>query len=269
MNKHFKNYLNSFRLKKEYWNTLLIDVVFLGVISSVLIFFGSLLKEKAYMISQGKTTEQLQQMLLSMDPGLAQAFLSNLKGFVITFALGLIVILVGGLLLYSLSRKLIWDYLLGKEFNKKTYWRWNLLNLVLIVPIIIYLFAFGLVRLVLGYGVSLFKSQIVLDVFYNLANLFLLFILIVFIFLVYYNFAKEYKVWESVGKAFHLIKIKWKRIWPMFLLVLGTAVVLSLILWPVGRLFAYQTSVLMGVNIAISLLFLAWMRIYVFRTVEE
>lgn len=269
MNKHFKNYLTSFKLKKEYWHTLLIDAAFLGAIVSVFIFFGNLLKEKAYMISQGKTTEQLQQMLLSMDPELAQAFLSNIKVFVITFALGLIVVLAGGLLFYSLSRKLIWDCLLEKKFDKKTYWKWNLLNLVLIIPAAVYLFAFGLARLILGYGVSLFKSQMVLDEFYNLANLFLLFIFIIFIFLVYYNFVKEYKVWESIGKAFHLIKIKWKRIWPMFLLIMGTAVVLSLVLWPVGRLFAYQAPVLVGINIAVSLLFLAWIRIYVFGTIKE
>ncbi|GAF84563.1 unnamed protein product [marine sediment metagenome] len=219
-------------------------------------------------MSQGKTTEQLQQMLLSMDPGQAEAFLSNIKGFVITFVLGLIVILVGGLLLYSLSRKLIWDYLLEKKFNKKTYWRWNLLNLALIIPLLIYFFAFGLVRLILGYLVSLFKSQVVSAVFYDLVNLFFLFILVIFVFLVYYFFTEKYKVWESIGSAFNLIKTKWKDIQPMFLLIVGTAVVLSVVLWPIGKLFAYQQGVLIGINIVVSLLFIAWMRIYVLRSIK-
>jgi hypothetical protein len=116
---------------------------------------------------------------------------------------------------------------------------------------------------------SLFGSQTVLDLFYNLANMFFLFILVVFVFLVYYNFNKEYKVWESMGKAFNLVKSKWKDVWPMFLFILGTAVVLSLVFWPMGKIFAYQLNILMGINLAVSLLFLAWMRIYVMRTVKE
>lgn len=269
MNKHIKNYLDSFRLKKEYWNTLLVDAVFFGIISFVFVFLGGLLKQKAYMISQGKTAEELKQMLLSMDPTLAQAFLDNLKEFVITFILGSIVVLVGGVLLYSLSRKLIWDYLLGKKFDKKRYWKWNLINIVLIIPLAIYFFAFGLVKLVLGHMISLLGNQAILDVSYNLINLFFMFSLLVFVFLVYYSFAKEYKVWESIGGAFYLIKSKWKRIRLMFLLVLFTSVVLSLILWPVGVLIADKEFVVAGIGIIVSLLFCAWVRIYVYRTIRE
>ncbi len=268
MNKHLKSYFNSFKLKKEYWHTLLIDTGFLAVIGLIVFLFGYLIKRKSEVISQGQSIEQIQQMLLSMQPEQAQAFSANLQGFVATFVIGAIVILVGGLFLYSLSRKLIWDYLLKKKV-KKTYWRWNLLNLVLIIPVVIYLFAFGIIRLLLGYLVSLFNSQIVLNIFYGLANLFLLFILFIFVFLVYYSFAKEYKVWESIGKAFNLIKIKWKSIWPMFLLITGTAIVLSLILWPIGKLLVYQPSLLIGINLVISLLFCVWMRIYTFKTIKN
>jgi len=268
MNKHFRNYLNSFKFKKEYWYSLLIDTGFLGIIGLVMFFFGSLIQRKAYLISQGRTAEQLQQMILSMQSEQMQAYLSSLKSFVLVFALGMIIILVGGLFLYSLSRSLIWNRLLEKKFSKKRYWKWNLLNLVLIIPIIVYLLVFGLVRVILGYVVSLFGSQIVLNIFYSLVSLIFLFALVIFVFLVYYSFAGKYKVWESIGEAFRLIKMKWKRIWPVFLLVLGTAIVVSLILWPIGRLLVYQQAVLVGINLAVSLLFIAWMRIYVFKMVK-
>lgn len=269
MNKHIQNYLNSFKIKKEYWITFLIDAGFLGIMFLVFSFFGNLIKEKAYQFSQGKTAEQIQQMLLSMEPGQAEAFLANLKGFITTFVIGAIVILIGGLLIYSLSNKLVWGYLTEKKFSKTRYWRWNLLNLALIIPAIIYFFVFGLVRLVSGYAVSLLKNQTVLEIFYNLTNLFFLFILIIFVFMVYYSFVKEYKVWGSIGNACNLVKTKWKEIWPMFLLILGTAIALSLVLWPAGRLLIYRQGILIGVNVAVSLLFLAWMRLYVFKTVKE
>lgn len=269
MNKHIRNYLNSFKLKKAHLYTLLVDAGFVGVMFLVLSFFGNLIRKKAELISQGKTAEQLQEMLLSMQPGEAEAYLAGLQGFVITFIIGIIVTVVGGLLLYSLSRKLVWSHLLGEKFNKKRYWRWNLLNLALIIPLLLYFLAFGLVRLMLGYLFSLFKSQVVLSTFYNIANLFLLFILLIFVFLVYYNFNKNYKVWEGIGKAFNLMKIRWKRIWPMLLLILGTAIVLGVVFWPIGRMFIYQPNILMGINAGVSLFFLAWMRIYVFRMVKE
>jgi hypothetical protein len=269
MNKHIWNYRDSFKFKKEHWRTLLIDAGFLGVMFTVISFFGNLIKKKAEMLSQGQTAEQLPQMLLNMQTVESEVFLASMQSFVITFIIGIVVILVGGLLLYSLTRKLIWDYLLQKKFNKKTYWRWNLLNLALIIPAIFYFLAFGFINLSLGYLFAKLNSQAILSAFYGLANLFLLFILVVFIFLVYYNFAKDYKVWESVGKAFSLIKEKWNKIGTMFLFILGTAVILSLVLWPLGNLLSGKPTALFSINAIISLFFLAWMRIYIFRTIER
>jgi len=267
MGKTIKNYLHSFKLKKEHWYTLFVDLGFVGAMVLLFYFLGDMLKEKAELISQGKTTEQIQQMLLS-SPEQAEVFLASLKGFVLTFAIGAGIILIGGLLIYSLSRKLIWDHLLKKKFNRKFYWKWNSLNLVLIVLAVIYLFASGLVRLVLGYLFSLFKSQAVLEMFYNLSNMFFLFLFVIFIFLVYYSFSNKYKVWESIGHAFHLIKTK-KELRPVFLLVPLTAMILALVLWPLGNKFVNQQNILIGINIAVSLLFLAWIRVYVFKTARE
>ena len=92
MNKYLKNYFASFKLKKEYGYTLLIDAGFLGVMILVLFFVGNLIKRKAYLISEGKTTEELQQMLMGMDPAQAQAFLSTIKSFMVTFVIGAIII---------------------------------------------------------------------------------------------------------------------------------------------------------------------------------
>ncbi|MFH1682649.1 MAG: hypothetical protein ABIA37_02520 [Candidatus Woesearchaeota archaeon] len=265
MNKHLKHYWDSFKLKKEHAYTLLVDVVFWLLMAISVILFGSLLQKKAEALSNGQSPEQLQQMLLSMQPEQAQAFLSSLQGLVITFVIGAIIVVVGGLLLFSLSRKLIWDKLLGHKFDKKKYWRWNLLNLVLIIPLVIYAFVFGLLRLLFGYLFSLFKSQVILDAFYNLFNLAALLIFLMFIFLVYYSFSHKYKVWDSIGAAFGLFK---KKTWLMFLWALATAIVLSVVVWPIAYLLRYHSTLLIILNGAISVLFIIWLRVYLFRTVK-
>lgn len=235
----------------------------------LLFYLGNIVKQKADAISNGQTPEQIQQMLLNMQSGQSEALLANIQSFVFIFIVCLVVIVVGGLFLFSLSRKLIWSRLTGRRFGKKKYWKWNLLNLSLVIPAIVYLFLLGLVRLIFGNILSLLKNQTILDVFYSIFNLFLFFTLIIFIFLIYYSFTEKYKIWDSIGDASQIVKSKWKRIWPMFLLIVFTAFILSSVLLLVMKIFKFQANILTGMNLVVSLLFLAWMRIYVYKTIKN
>lgn len=266
MKKCLKKYLDSFRLKKEHAYTLVVDACFwmLMIVSAIL--FSSLLQKKAGPLIKGQSPEQFQEMLLTMAPEQAQAFLSNLQGLVVMFAVGTIILLVGGLFLFSLSRKLIWDKLVHNKFDKKKYWRWNLLNLVLVIPIIIFALIFGLFRIIFGYLFSLFKSQMVLDAFYNLFNLAALLILLVFVFLTYYSFSHKYRVWDSIGSAFELLKKK--KIWVTFFWALATVIILAVLSWPLAYLFR-QSTIMITVNAVISVLFVVWLRVYLVQTVKR
>ncbi|MBR9683051.1 hypothetical protein GOV03_00750, partial [Candidatus Woesearchaeota archaeon] len=247
--------------------TLLVDAGFIGVMFLLISYFGNLLQETALAIGNGKTTEQIQQMLIS-SPEQAEVFLASLKGLVFTFAAGAAAVFIGGLLLYSLSRKLIWDYLLKKKFNKRTYWKWNSLNLVLTIMAVVYLFVSGLFRLLIEYLFSIFKNQTMLDIIYNFTNLVILFAFVVFLFLVYHSFAKKYKVWGSIGEAFHLIKTKKEVKW-LFLFVPVTAMILAILLWPLNGRLVGQPDTLLIINTVVSLSLLVWARGYVFRTVKD
>ena len=266
MNKHIKNYLRSFKFKKEHWYTLIVDGLFLGILTGTLFLFNSLIVQKAYLISNGKTADEIKQMLLSMDPVKAQAFLDTLKSFVFTFAIGLIILVVGGWFLFSLSRKLIWNHLTK---HRTKYWRWNVLNLVLIVPLLIYLILFGLTKIIFNSLIAIINNQFWVSFFNSAFNLFFLMGFISFTFLIYYNFSKKYEAWDSIGKSFHLIRKKWSRIWPLFLLSLGSAVILSALLWPVTKLFTIQSTGAVAFSGVVSLFYLAWFRLYLFRTIKE
>lgn len=109
--------------------------------------------------------------------------------------------------------------------------------------------------------------EIIIASFSGLVNFGLGLFFLIFVFLVYFSFAERYKVWESIGKGFGLVKAKWKRLWKLWLLALGTAAVVTLVLLPVrGLFYGYGLTVL---NLVVSLLFLAWMRVYLFKMVKE
>lgn len=271
MNKHLKNYFNSFKFEKEYRFTLLFDGVFLLIMVVGLYLFNLFITQKAYSISNGKSTDDIKQMLLSMDPVQAQAFLATLKSFIFVFTISSIILIVGGLFLYSFTRQKVWNYLTK---HKSKYWKWNVLNLVLILPLLIYLIIFGLVRLV---STSLFqslKNQWLASFLNALVSLFFLMMFVIFIFLVYYEFSKKNEVWNSIGQAFEILKKRWYRIWPLFLLGLITSIFLSILFWPISKIFAtYSVSTaywLYGLSGGlITFLFMVWLRIYLFRTIKE
>lgn len=263
----FRHYFNSFKFNKTHGYILAVEAVFILIMVVLLLFFGGMLEQKAMELSNGKTTEQIQQMLLS-DQAFAETFLSQMQGLVVWFVVAAVVILLGGLLLFSLSRKLIWGKLNHQCFDKNTYWKWNLLNIVLALPLFIYILLFGIIKSIFGYLIALMQSQIVLNAFNNLINLAGVILFSTFIFLTYYSFHSSYKVWESIGKAFEIYKNRWKRLRTVLAFCFGTALLLSLILWPLTYLFRYQETLLIIINLVISLLFIVWMRVYIYKAVE-
>jgi len=261
MGKHWQNYKHSFKRRKEMGWTLLLDVFSYGLIGLLWLIFGLITNDKAYAMSQGKTTEELKQLLLS-NPEQAQAFLTNIQGFVITFVVGLVIVIIGSIMIYSFSRKLIWDYLTKK---KTKFWKWNWLTLMLIILLIIYLLLFGLIKTAILYLIILFNNQTLLSWFNMLLSIVGIFTFILFIFLAYYSFSRKYKVWESLGDTFQLLKEKWPRLWRMLVFVLLTIIITTLILWLVNK---YLISVGLWINLVVFLILVVWMRIYTLQTIK-
>lgn len=269
MRGYLKNYLKSFRLKKEHAYIFLVDVLFMGIVYLLFTSFNWYLDGKMGALSAGKGPEQIQQMMLAMGPEQLQAFMGNLTYFLVFFLVGLVLLVGLTWSLLSLSRGLIWNKLLGRKLTRKNYWRWNWLNLALIVPLVGYLMVGGAVKLVLLFVFKMISSNLVfLEIANALTGLLIGLLFLVFLFSVYYSFTIKYRVWESIGEAFHLLKTRWKRIWPALLLVWLTSLVMALVLWPISKLFVYRPQILFGINIGISLLFLSWMRVYFFRAVK-
>ena len=133
MNKNIQHYLDSFKLGKQFATTFITDFASLLIIILSFIWFSSYTQQRSLELLQGRSTAELQQMLLSLNPEQLAPFLASLKWFLITSLAGLTLLVVASVFLFSYSQARTWNYLHGKEVTSKNYWRWNLLNLSLLV----------------------------------------------------------------------------------------------------------------------------------------
>ena len=280
MNKNIQQYLHSFKLGKQFTTTFLIDLISLSLIIYAFIWFSSYAQQASLELLQGRTTAELQQMMLSLNSQQLAPFLTSLKWFLITSLAGLVVLLIGSVLLFSYSQARIWNYLQGKKVTASNYWRWNLLNFSLFVPFLLFLGTLLIVKIIMMILLNIPPK--LLPVFYltqsNLmenirlvvdgAALFymvVLFMLIVFF--IYNNFAKSYKVWDSIGAGFSAFKKQWKKVLWLALFATASALIATVILLPIKKALIFYPLYSTLLNIVLAAFFLAWLRMYVFKAV--
>ena len=102
-----------------------------------------------------------------------------------------------------------------------------------------------------------------------MASAIFIMIFILYLFIVYYVFTDKNKVWNSIGESFNLIKLKWSKLWVMFLYVIAVIVVVNLFLYLVGSkiLLGYPTAFSVINSLSLFLIF-TWMRIYLVKTIS-
>lgn len=280
MNKHLQHYLNSFKLGKQFATTFFIDLATLSIIIFSFIWFSSYTQQRSLELLQGRTAIELQQMLLSLNPEQLAPFLASLKWFLITSLIGLVLLIVGSVLLFSYSHARIWNYLQGKTVTKKNYWRWNLLNLSLAVPFLLFLAILLVVKLATMLLLNIPPK--LMPLFYlthsNLmenirlivdgAVLFYMVVLFITIILFIYNhFVKSYKVWDSIGAGFSTFNKNWKKVLLLVLLATASALIATVILLPIKKALIFYPLYSTLLNVLLAAFFLAWLRMYVFNSV--
>ena len=220
-------------------------------------------------LTGGKAPEVVKQELLSLSPAKLQPFMLQLQSFLFYFLFGLIFVVLIVLLSLSLSRTLVWKFLLGQTFSYKPFLKWNFLNLIMTIFVVIYTMLILLTNLIITFLFSLITSNstflIYFSKFFN--YLFLIFFLIL-IFLIHYSFAHKVKIWESIGSGFHLMAKKWSALWRGSLLILATAILIGIILFPIAYFLSEQALIIQVVAGIFTLLFLSWMRIYLLQIMQ-
>ncbi|MEM4254008.1 MAG: hypothetical protein QXR48_01320 [Candidatus Woesearchaeota archaeon] len=119
----FKEFINSFKLNKEYAWIMFIDAMCWVVCA--LLFFGlyALLKN---------SIEKLRTLPIgtSLNPAMLSAYNDILQRFFINAIIALVVFYLLALIAYSVSRGMIWNVLLTKRTRTQFFLRLGLLNLI-------------------------------------------------------------------------------------------------------------------------------------------
>ena len=266
MNRHLAAYIQSFKVKEEFWYAYVIEAITVTLLTLLFVTFGRLLNSRAMAISGGKSVEELKAALIAGTVEANQAFLTNIKVFTFLLVLGTIVVVMVALLLWSLSQALVWAAVLKTSFSRKRYWRWNGLTLVVVLLIIPYFLSFALIKSLANLIIPSGYQQASFIIGNSISFIFLMAYLL---FLCGFSsvFAQRYKVWESLGHTFRLFKARWNSVWKMFLLALGTGLLLSVILAYMQRWAAWNQFYL--VQIAFFLLYFSWLRFYLVRVIHE
>ncbi|MBI2661852.1 hypothetical protein HYX11_00140 [Candidatus Woesearchaeota archaeon] len=280
MKSWLRDYFNSFKVKGEFWYVFCFNAIFFSVIGLLGYWFVETVKIRSEVLMQGKTPEQLQAFFASSTPEQMLPFLEQLKAFLLFFVIIGILLLLLGFLGYSLLQAFSWNYLLKRKLSKNNYWKWNVLQLVLIIPLGLYwLMAFLIMVIVKGMVQFLFNLNSWVSVnfangidnFLIILNSVLIFIFVVLfvliLYAIYYLFTKDYQVWSSMGNAFHILKLKIKLFRKSFLSGLVTLMVLELLMTPVRNGFINST-ILLVMDIFIFLVFLVWLQIYFVREMQ-
>jgi len=268
MNKWLKGFFASFRARKNFGRSYLVDIATVLLIALLFIGFSNVLNTKAYEISNGKTTDEINALILSGNIADQEQFLTGMKNFTFYFIFGSLISLLAVLLIFSMSRKYLWSKLTEKEFKaKKQFWRWTGLNIIISIFLLIYLLFYVIIRFILSYFFTSLAANIsdkILSIFSSILILFFL----SFCFLIYHAFINRYKILESISVAFSLFKKNLKKTSIIVFFSTIVLVVLSFLLIPVNQHFLYQPTVLLIINLAILLLFLAWFRMYFLESLK-
>ena len=280
MNKNIQHYLDSFKLGKQFATTFLIDLASLSLIILTFLWFSSYTQRRSLELLQGRSTAELQQMMLSLSPEQLLPFMTDLKWFLITSLAGLALLIAASLLLFSYSQARTWNYLQGKKVTGKNYCRWNLLNLSLLVPFLLFLCALLAVKLLVMLLLNippklmplfyLTHSNLMENIRLMIEGAIVFYVVVLFIvviFFIYHHFVRSYKAWDSIGAGFSTFKKNWKKVLLLVFFATVSALLATVILLPIKKALLFYPLYSTLLNIVLAAFFLAWLRWYVFNSV--
>ena len=266
---YWAGFQHSFSFGRKYRYAVAIDTFILLVLFFSFTLFGNWAQSESWTVSGGMSQEQIQQLLLS-TPDKIEPFITQMLDFLIYFLGGLLLLIVVSLFLFSLSRALVWNKMLGKKFTVHHYWRWNVLHLVLILPLLLYGFSYLLFKLLFNFLVSaITHNQQAFEVAGRIVDAFFLLFLLLFVGILYYYFTEKYRIFESFKLAFIFLKQKIKITGILLSFSFCTLLFLSIIGFSLKILFPLQLAFLNVAQAVLLLLFLSWFRLYLVKTLHE
>ncbi len=248
----------SFRNRKIL-TSFTIDAIAILAIIFILFLFNTILQTTIGPLAQFTDQQQIQNALLAGSSEEVQQLIDSLKSFFVVFFAGLLISLVLIVLIFSVSRAYLWSRLQGKRFILKKSWKWAGLLAIMLLFLLLYLVAFGIIKMTLGRLLLSLPSP---GLFQQLLTIILLLPFLLYAFYLSHSFSRTAKVWHSVGDAFALMKEQWSGLWKLYFLTAVFLIIIGLLVSLV--MSAYPFSIVpVIVNIVLALLIVSWVRVQV------
>jgi hypothetical protein len=191
-----KNLVDSLKLRKRFYFATIIDIIFLFLIIAANMVITISINVKMSEMQNYETTQYFTADIMNIEhaqqlwsklgnPEFVQQMMSIKEGFTYVLALMIISILVS-IILYIISRALIWQFLVDEKNKTKSFWKYSLTNLLLVLIMAILA---SLVYLLINEAIKPYLLLFLLIyyvIFASAANTFL---------------EKTGKLWKSTGKA--------------------------------------------------------------------
>ena len=252
----FSTYLHSFKKLKSFDALMIIlyDIGFFALLIGFLYLYSYLLGLISSPFSSVNLTSLAQQSVDQLSVYRSALLNVAIFMFLLSFAFFLV-----SVLLWSVSRGLIWTRLLGKKYDLKYLWKSYLLNLIWIV---LWFAAFFVIVLVFYKSAA---ENMTISFILGIITLVVAIIMIYFTYLLYYAFTHELKIFSSIRDAFKKGVLKFTKLVLPVGLVLGTFIVV----WFVAYLLNYLSYIPFAGNVLKEVLayilffgFCAWVKIY-------
>lgn len=246
--KEFKTYKESIR-KINKKTPLLIAYDFLGyiIIYIAFLYYSILLYREIFFLDQLQTDPSILLEGLNKITSLT----TSVEGFVTFLSISTLIFVVVSILIWSFFKGLIYNVILKKKFNFRFYYKFALLNLILLIAALI----------ILALPIVIFKNTVWPVLVYTL-----LFLISYLTINIYVNFTEKREIFRSIknGVSFGISKIQHFLI--PFIIIFITFVILNFLLLATNVL----SDTLAGIiTLILLLLFLAWTRYYLILVVKK
>ena len=241
----FKEFFNSFKLKFNFLQIILFDLTFYAAVFLTSIVSTKIMEAKGTGLDTSMLTEQA---LTAASEAELAVFASGFKGFIIAAFAVIIIMALVVLLGWSLTRGLIYTNLLKKKLTKTYFIKSVGLNIVLAI----------IVFVVMMFISVLLQMQIQAIIYFSAL---LLGSIIYFISLIYIQFTKTLKVFESIGEGLSFGTKKFHKLLMTVVLILIVGAILNYLV----SFLPYSIFLIM----IFFIVYLAWAKTYFVNTVSR
>ena len=242
----FQLFKKSFKLDKRFLRVILLDALFYVIAIPVFMIYNIIINKQAQGLESIIGTTDVSSYLTTASAAELSFITADMHTFIFTFIIGAIVLFLVCLFSYSLSRILIWNYLLKKKFDIKKYLKFNLLNIILLIGAVIILLIALLISLISAVVFSIVLFLLMVGIIY-------------FMFSLYIEYVKTGRLFYSFGNAFKRMDKN------VYLLSLPVFIIIAIIIPLLTGLFA-GTILNNIISVVLLFLFAAWMRIFVLES---